>query len=125
MVVLAPPLFSTTNGCPSWIDSCWAMMRPMMSAVPPAPNGTMTRTGLLGQFAADCPAERDGTPNAAAPVHAAPALMSARRLCDVVMLLPPWCCARTAYDALTRSYFERLRIREGLGVSGNSEDQAV
>ena len=41
-------MFSTTKGCFSDFDSSSAIMRPMMSLVPPAGNGTMIFTGLLG-----------------------------------------------------------------------------
>jgi len=80
MVVLAPPLFSITNGWPSCFESCWPMIRDMMSAVPPAPYGTTMRTDRFGQeAAADCPAAKIGSPSAAPPATAAPALTSARR----------------------------------------------
>src|SRR6476659_1944595 len=39
-------------GCPSWIESCSNTMRGTMSVVVPAPNGTITCRGLVGQFSA-------------------------------------------------------------------------
>src|SRR5262245_32063970 len=49
----APATFSTTNCCPSARESCSATMRPVMSAGPPAANGTMTVTARAGQLCAD------------------------------------------------------------------------
>src|SRR4051794_19345711 len=48
MVAPAPPLLSTTMGCPRAAPSLSAMKRPMASELPPAGYGTMTRIGLFG-----------------------------------------------------------------------------
>ncbi|KAG1272128.1 hypothetical protein G6F64_015546 [Rhizopus arrhizus] len=48
MLPPAPGLFSTTNGCPSFLDSELDMLRVSVSVVPPAVNATMTLTGLSG-----------------------------------------------------------------------------
>src|SRR5262249_39671301 len=34
-----------------WVANCWLMIRPTTSGVPPAANGTITRTGLPGYCA--------------------------------------------------------------------------
>src|SRR6476646_6769356 len=54
-VPAAPGRFSMTTGWPSFSCNDCAMMRPMMSAPPPGPNGTMMRTGRCGHSCADAP----------------------------------------------------------------------
>src|SRR5262245_8847128 len=49
----APVRFSTTNCCLRELDRCSPTMRASASPVPPAPNGTMMRTGLVGQSCAE------------------------------------------------------------------------
>jgi hypothetical protein len=51
-VPAAPGRFSITTGCPSLSCIAWATMRPMMSAPPPGPNGTITRIDRCGQSCA-------------------------------------------------------------------------
>src|SRR5512134_3612720 len=46
---LAPARLSTTIGCPSSSVSRGAIVREVMSAGPPAENGTTIRIGLLGK----------------------------------------------------------------------------
>ena len=48
ILVLAPGLFSTTNGWPSFSDSACAISRPIMSGEPPAGTVTNRRTGRVG-----------------------------------------------------------------------------
>jgi len=43
-----PPRFSTTTGWPRFLLNSSDTMRAMMSVVPPAGNGTISRIGLLG-----------------------------------------------------------------------------
>src|ERR1700739_3921390 len=45
---LAPGLFSTTKGWPSFVCIRSARMRPMLSGVDPGANGTMIRTFRVG-----------------------------------------------------------------------------
>src|SRR4029453_2770465 len=54
----------TTKGCPVWAASCWAMMRPTRSGVPPAAKGTITRRGLSG-YCGDAGAAEDKRPRPA------------------------------------------------------------
>ena len=51
MLPLAPGRLSTTNGWPSWLDSCWPTMRATESGAP-APKPTTMRTGREGQVGA-------------------------------------------------------------------------
>src|SRR5690606_31855744 len=48
MVALAPPRFSTTNGCPRRCASCLASCLATMSVGPPGGNGTTMVTGRCG-----------------------------------------------------------------------------
>ena len=48
----APPRFSTITGWPIWVDTCSITARATMSTALPAVNGTITRTGLVGQLCA-------------------------------------------------------------------------
>src|SRR5262245_64322303 len=48
----APPRFSMTIGCPSWLANGSSTMRPTMSRLEPAENGTMARIGRAGQTCA-------------------------------------------------------------------------
>ena len=48
MLPPAPPLFSTTNGCPSLVRSLSATIRVTVSTPPPAGTQTMTLIGLFG-----------------------------------------------------------------------------
>src|SRR5687767_4145487 len=48
MLPPAPPLFSTTTGCPHASVSLAAMARPKVSAIPPTANGTTILIGLVG-----------------------------------------------------------------------------
>src|SRR5262245_37371167 len=40
------------KGWPNFDDRCWTASRAIMSVLPPAPNGTTTVTGRVGQSAA-------------------------------------------------------------------------
>ncbi|EKD98636.1 MAG: hypothetical protein ACD_23C00332G0002 [uncultured bacterium] len=79
MAPLAPARFSTTKGCLRRSDSCMAVMRAMMSVVPPAGYGTMMRTGLVGYACAW----------AAAPIATSSATPSQHRriLCVLLYML--------------------------------------
>ena len=50
MMPNAPGLFSMTTGWPRIGRICSPTMRMTMSVALPGPNGTTTRTGLLGYF---------------------------------------------------------------------------
>src|SRR3954462_3797005 len=56
-------MFSMITGCPSSVDMPWASPRPKMSAGPPAGNGTIMRTGLVGYA---CASASSGTRSKAA-----------------------------------------------------------
>src|SRR5262245_5797056 len=56
-----PTRFSTWNCLPKAMVSASAWSRPMVSAAPPAANGTTTRTGLLGHSAAKAQADDAAT----------------------------------------------------------------
>jgi len=53
MLPAAPGRFSTITGWPHFSESFSATMRGMRSALPPAGNGTMMRTGRAGQSCAE------------------------------------------------------------------------
>ena len=72
----APPLFSTTNGCPSASWSLCAMERARMSVDPPGGKGTTRRTGRRGQSAAA------RTPPAASVTSAAATFSAQRRAAE-------------------------------------------
>src|SRR5438128_4754561 len=55
MIEPAPGRSSTTNGCLSASDRCWARTREYTSAGPPAPNGTTILTGWVGYSCAETP----------------------------------------------------------------------
>jgi hypothetical protein len=44
----APGMFSVTTCCPQLSDNFCATMRAITSVGPPAPNGTINRTGRAG-----------------------------------------------------------------------------
>src|SRR5688572_30555190 len=67
MLPPAPPWFSTGNCCFRLIESCCAISRAMVSVAPPAANGTIMRTGLLGYVACDCATGATAAPSAPAP----------------------------------------------------------
>ncbi|WP_382327845.1 hypothetical protein ACFJGX_04570 [Hydrogenophaga sp. UC242_50] len=48
MMVLAPGRFSTTKEGPFFSVRIWLSSRVTTSGAPPAPSGTMRRTGLVG-----------------------------------------------------------------------------
>jgi hypothetical protein len=48
MVLLAPGRFSTTTGCPHFCRSFSAVMRAMVSTLPPGGTGRMNLIGLDG-----------------------------------------------------------------------------
>src|SRR5262245_52429950 len=60
MIEPAPGRSSTTKGCLSASDRCWARTREYTSAGPPAPNGTMILTGRVGKSCANKAAGQDG-----------------------------------------------------------------
>src|SRR5262245_51048256 len=62
MLPAAPGRLSTTTGWPHFAASFSPKMRGMMSAVPPAGNGTMMRTGREGYPCAPAPAQATSIP---------------------------------------------------------------
>src|ERR1700687_2871952 len=84
MLPPAPPRFSITMVCPSWRDSGSVTMRPRMSMVLPALNGTTARIGLpAGQALA---LGKRGSAGAARA--AAVSVKKWRRLRSVTAILP-------------------------------------
>jgi hypothetical protein len=75
-------MFSTMNGWPSSFCSGAETMRAMMSLVPPAGNGTMTLTGLVGQLSC-----ASAAPNGAAARTTAEAAALRRERRNIVCLL--------------------------------------
>src|SRR3954463_14992347 len=81
----APPMFSMKNCWPSFSDSRCAIMRPAISVTPPAGNGMMILTGLLGYESARA------APGAARQVIAmqdAPSRKARRTTVKLAMTLP-------------------------------------
>src|SRR5688572_12414467 len=66
----APPLFSTTTGCPHVSASLAPIARENVSAMPPTANGTTILIGLLG-YAAVCAATGAPIASAKMPARAA------------------------------------------------------
>src|SRR5205823_2711433 len=62
----APRRFSTRNGRPSTAVRRSAVMRVARSVLPPAPKGTMSRTGRFGQACASAPVAATSNRSAAA-----------------------------------------------------------
>src|SRR5690606_39439742 len=75
--ISAPPLFSTTNDCPSTSLRGWVMARAIRSAAPPAGKLTMTVTGFSGHCWADA---LRGLSAKAAELRAARAMPRASKL---------------------------------------------
>ncbi|WZB71938.1 hypothetical protein WJ968_09575 [Achromobacter xylosoxidans] len=59
----APPRFSTTTGWPSSRVSPSANTRAVVSVTPPAPKGTISRTGCVGYACAHAAAIGSAAPN--------------------------------------------------------------
>src|SRR5882672_4778940 len=73
IVVAAPGRFSTMTGCPSWVASACVTIRVAMSGAPAGAEGTITRIGLDGNWAAAGHATRpSASAMAAAGVFRAP-----------------------------------------------------
>src|SRR5262249_34980181 len=80
----APPTFSMKNCWPSFSDSRCAMSRPAISVTPPAGNGMMILTGLLGYCSAVA------APGAASTaMQDRPSRTARRTAAKTVMTLPP------------------------------------
>src|SRR5436305_327029 len=98
MFPAAPARFSTTTGWPHFSDSFSPRMRGIRSALPPAGNGTMMRTGLDGHCCAaaarlSAPANtraqkgiagKGGMPPDARPESQAPKKLRVEALCGLV-----------------------------------------
>jgi len=78
MIPAAPARFSTTTDCPSRAASLSAMMRLVMSVVPPGAAGTMMVMGRSGQAAETEADAHSRTPAAAAAQRIDGMLVSCR-----------------------------------------------
>src|SRR5687767_9247564 len=80
MLPPAPARLSTTMLCPSAAPIPGAMMRAVMSMLPPGEYGTMRRIGRVGKF---CAAAPDTARKAIASAAVARRILLRRRMCGL------------------------------------------